>query len=97
MRLEFSDGGVAKINFSVSDRSFAGELNLSINLYPQGFVKFTAQIWAKFRAVNLSRVVRAAGVKFKLKFDEKPTLTAYLSRLVKFKQDRFIRLKAKFL
>nr|WP_314746965.1 hypothetical protein [uncultured Campylobacter sp.] len=78
---------------------------MSTNLRPRGCVKFTAQIWAKFRAVNLSRVVRAAGikfasksrVKFELKFDEKPTPAACLPRLAKFKQDRFIRLKAKFL
>lgn len=80
-------------------------LNLSTNLRPQGFVKFDAQIWTKFVAINLNRVVRAAGikftskahVKFKLKFDEKPTPAACLPRLAKFKQDRFIRLKAKFL
>ncbi|MFC2750371.1 MAG: hypothetical protein ACFN38_04540 [Campylobacter sp.] len=72
-------------------------LNLSTNLRPRGFIKFAAQIWTKFGTVNLSRVVRAAGVKFKLKFDEKPTPAAYFPSLAKFKRDRFIRLKAKFL
>ncbi|WP_298792774.1 hypothetical protein [uncultured Campylobacter sp.] len=60
---------------------------------------------AKFGAVNLNRVIYIANlkftpktrVKFKLKFHEKPAQIAYFPHLAKFKQDRFIRLKAKFL